>query len=208
MLDHIGISVTDTTRSKAFYDAALAPIGIALVLEVPPEVTQTGGAACGYGKDHKPFFWFGQGKASEGVHIAVNLMIRYLEWSCGASGERNRGGPLRPDCQDHSGRSGVGDDLPGDPVGLREDRIVRAAAWRCWVDRSIGDIEPRIVEHLAFVIDHAAAGVLSHGGATALMNRSPAASRVALFDSGHLPSTLLLTQGFEECVKLHGDAPL
>ncbi len=59
MLDHVGIAVADTGQSKAFYDAALAPIGITMIAEVRGNVTDSGGTACGYGKDEKPFFWFG-----------------------------------------------------------------------------------------------------------------------------------------------------
>ena len=48
MLDHIGIGVSDVARAKSFYDKALAPLGIALVMEVSAE--QTGDQpACGFG---------------------------------------------------------------------------------------------------------------------------------------------------------------
>jgi catechol 2,3-dioxygenase-like lactoylglutathione lyase family enzyme len=33
MLDHVGIEVSDYPRSKAFYEAALAPLGISLLME-------------------------------------------------------------------------------------------------------------------------------------------------------------------------------
>jgi len=55
-LDHIGISVTDYARSKAFYEKALAPLGITAVAEY--------GLACGFGRNGKPDFWIGQGKTS------------------------------------------------------------------------------------------------------------------------------------------------
>jgi len=101
MIDHIGIAVTDTPRSKSFYDAALAPIGIALIMEVPAEVTQSGGAACGYGKDQKPFFWFGQGKAGGGAHVAFSVETRDLVdafyAAAIAAGAKDNGAPgLRP----------------------------------------------------------------------------------------------------------------
>jgi catechol 2,3-dioxygenase-like lactoylglutathione lyase family enzyme len=71
MIDHVGVSVADTKRSKAFYDAALALIGITMIMEVPGGVTASGGTACGYGKDGKPFFWFGDNvKVGTGFHIA------------------------------------------------------------------------------------------------------------------------------------------
>jgi catechol 2,3-dioxygenase-like lactoylglutathione lyase family enzyme len=43
MLDHIGLTVSDFARAQAFYDLALAPLGIALVVNVTAE--QTGGDA-------------------------------------------------------------------------------------------------------------------------------------------------------------------
>src|SRR3546814_13851518 len=59
ILDHIGFAVTDIARSRAFYDQALAPLGIKLLLEVTAE--QTGNEAhCGFGRDH-PAFWIGTG---------------------------------------------------------------------------------------------------------------------------------------------------
>ena len=58
MLDHIGLTVSDFARARAFYDAALAPLGVAMVMEVTPE--QTGGSShLGYGSDGKPYFWIG-----------------------------------------------------------------------------------------------------------------------------------------------------
>jgi catechol 2,3-dioxygenase-like lactoylglutathione lyase family enzyme len=53
MLDHIGIEVSDFGRSKAFYEAALEPLGIGLLMELE--------GAAGFGSDTghgpKPFFW-------------------------------------------------------------------------------------------------------------------------------------------------------
>jgi catechol 2,3-dioxygenase-like lactoylglutathione lyase family enzyme len=52
-LDHIGINATDYTRTKAFYEKALAPLGITLVMEY--------GNAAGFGRNKKPDFWIGEG---------------------------------------------------------------------------------------------------------------------------------------------------
>ena len=69
MLDHIGIGVTDYARAKAFYDKALAPLGIALVMEVTAE--QTGDQpAAGYGSNQKPYFWVGGSERAARVHVA------------------------------------------------------------------------------------------------------------------------------------------
>ena len=58
--DHIGFTVSDIARSKAFYAGALAPLGIGLVMEVTPEMTG-GHAHVGYGHDGNPYFWIGNG---------------------------------------------------------------------------------------------------------------------------------------------------
>lgn len=54
MLDHIGMSGAALNRSKVFYSKLLAPLSIALILEVTAE--QTGGDAhAGFGANEKPF---------------------------------------------------------------------------------------------------------------------------------------------------------
>lgn len=52
-IDHIGFSVRNYERAKAFYTQALAPLGIGPVMEF--------GSAGGFGRG-KPEFWFGEGK--------------------------------------------------------------------------------------------------------------------------------------------------
>ncbi|MBP7701759.1 MAG: VOC family protein [Phenylobacterium sp.] len=76
MLDHIGLTVSDFARARAFYDAALAPLGVAMVMEVTPE--QTGGSShLGYGSDGKPYFWIGDGGATTGaLHVAFTAADR------------------------------------------------------------------------------------------------------------------------------------
>ena len=63
-LDHVGLDVSDYAVSKAFYEKALAPLGIELVLEVMS-------AAAGFGADGKPFFWLETDRAvPTEVHVA------------------------------------------------------------------------------------------------------------------------------------------
>jgi catechol 2,3-dioxygenase-like lactoylglutathione lyase family enzyme len=52
MLDHVGINVRDFATSRAFYAAALAPLGIEPIMEFP--------GFCGFGESQKPYFWIGQ----------------------------------------------------------------------------------------------------------------------------------------------------
>jgi catechol 2,3-dioxygenase-like lactoylglutathione lyase family enzyme len=56
ILDHVTLVVRDYARSKAFYEKALAPLGIARIMEF--------GQACGFGRDGKPEFWLGTGPTS------------------------------------------------------------------------------------------------------------------------------------------------
>src|SRR6201999_1571937 len=67
MLYHIGICISDYDRAKTFYDKALAPLGIALVMEVSAEDTGDQPAA-GFGSDGKPYFWFGGGTVAR-AHV-------------------------------------------------------------------------------------------------------------------------------------------
>jgi catechol 2,3-dioxygenase-like lactoylglutathione lyase family enzyme len=70
MLDHIGFGVSDLARSKAFYEQALAPLGIRLVMEVTAEQTG-GGAHAGFGAGERGTFWIGTGPVLTGrLHVA------------------------------------------------------------------------------------------------------------------------------------------
>lgn len=72
MIDHIGFPVSDYPRAKAFYTQALAPLGYVLIMEVPDNLTGSGAAAAGFGKDDKPDFWIGgEGGLEKPVHIAI-----------------------------------------------------------------------------------------------------------------------------------------
>jgi catechol 2,3-dioxygenase-like lactoylglutathione lyase family enzyme len=56
LLDHITLNVSDYARSKAFYEKALSPLGVAAIMEF--------GEACGFGRERKPDFWIGKGPTS------------------------------------------------------------------------------------------------------------------------------------------------
>jgi catechol 2,3-dioxygenase-like lactoylglutathione lyase family enzyme len=62
MLDHIGIGVKDPLASKAFYESALKPLGIAVIMDF--------GEAVGFGSDGKPYFWFGKSAEASKTHVA------------------------------------------------------------------------------------------------------------------------------------------
>jgi catechol 2,3-dioxygenase-like lactoylglutathione lyase family enzyme len=100
MLDHIGIPVSDFAASKAFYERALAPLGIVLVMEVTPEQTGDGSAA-GFGDAGKPYFWIGSSAEKGRTHVAFDAPSRDVvdAFHRGAllAGGRDNGAPgLRP----------------------------------------------------------------------------------------------------------------
>lgn len=97
MIDHIGFSVSDFARAKAFYQTALAPLGYGLIMEVPAEVTGHAPAA-GFGADGKPDFWIGgEGAMSKPVHIAITAKDRAtvdaFYTAAIAAGGRDNGAP-------------------------------------------------------------------------------------------------------------------
>lgn len=78
-IDHVSVGVTDIRRAKTFYDAALAPLGMAPVMPVEIHGQLVG---VGYGKPGKPSFWVqlpinGEpASMGNGVHIAFRAETR------------------------------------------------------------------------------------------------------------------------------------
>lgn len=76
MIDHTGVVVSDYAKSKAFYIAALAPIGYALLMELPTSVTGHTDVA-GFGEAPKPDFWISRGDANKPpIHVAFRVATR------------------------------------------------------------------------------------------------------------------------------------
>lgn len=84
IIDHLNIGVSNAERSKAFYERALAPLGIKLLLSIEPkdaepggEQQKTGGAIHGFGRQFKPLFWIvGDAKVGEATHFAFIASTR------------------------------------------------------------------------------------------------------------------------------------
>jgi len=69
-IDHTSLSVSDFAAAKAFYAAALKPLGITVLMEFPKAVTGNVDVA-GLGSNGKPFLWLGDaGKTTPRVHLA------------------------------------------------------------------------------------------------------------------------------------------
>lgn len=101
---HIGIPVTDIARSRAFYEAALAPLEMAVTMEMGPEHTKSGGTAIGFGPEGTSgLFWIGDNeKVGEGLHVAFEAETRQqvdaFHRAALAAGGRDNGAPgPRPD---------------------------------------------------------------------------------------------------------------
>ena len=103
MIDHISIGVTDFERARAFYDAALPPLGYRRVMDF--------GQSAGYGDGH-PGFWIGVPEPSPdapdgysvvtpGAHVAFAApdrgAVEAFHRAALAAGGRDNGGPgVRP----------------------------------------------------------------------------------------------------------------
>ncbi len=102
MFDHVGYAVKDLEKSKKFYLAALAPLGVRLIADL-----KEWGAA-GFGKD-RPQFWLGAGAtavAEDEVHLAFaaknRAEVRAFYDAAIAAGGRDNGKPgPRPEYHEH-----------------------------------------------------------------------------------------------------------
>lgn len=105
MIDHTGIPVADFAKAKAFYDAALAPLGAKLLYMVPEQYTG-GRKAGGYGRD-KPEFWLNEAdETGQGRHYAFAAASRAevdaFHAAALAAGGKDNGKPgLRPHYHEH-----------------------------------------------------------------------------------------------------------
>jgi catechol 2,3-dioxygenase-like lactoylglutathione lyase family enzyme len=77
ILDHIEFAVADAERSRHFYEAALRPFGMTVIIRVGPERTRTGGTRYGLGRDGYPRIWFHDGEApGSPMHVALATIDR------------------------------------------------------------------------------------------------------------------------------------
>jgi catechol 2,3-dioxygenase-like lactoylglutathione lyase family enzyme len=75
VIDHIGLTVSDYDKAKRFYEAALKPLGMTMMMEFPME---TGGMAGGLGKN-KPILWISGGSGAvtkPRIHFAFTATSR------------------------------------------------------------------------------------------------------------------------------------
>ena len=100
-IDHTSLSVSDFAEAKAFYAAALKPLGITVLMEFPKAMTGNVDVA-GLGSNGKPFFWLADaGKTSPRIHIAFVAGSRaevdaFYKAAMAAGGKDNGAPGLRP----------------------------------------------------------------------------------------------------------------
>lgn len=106
MIDHTGISVSHFENSKAFYVKALAPIGYALLMEIPASVTGYTNVAA-FGEPPRPDFWINEGVPNRpAVHVAFRVerraQVDAFYQAAMAAGGRDNGPPgIRPHYHQH-----------------------------------------------------------------------------------------------------------
>lgn len=98
MLDHVGFAVSDAEVSRRFYEAALAPLGLRVIMTVPADENGSGGTAHGFGTDGDPFFWIGDNeRVGEGTHVAFRAetrdQVEAFHEAALAAGGRDNGPP-------------------------------------------------------------------------------------------------------------------
>ncbi|WP_424931088.1 VOC family protein [Amaricoccus macauensis] len=105
MIDHITFGVGDLSRSVAFYDMALTPLGFRRLCDLH-EGEGGGVRVCGYGAE-RPQFWLAEENATSGMmHVAFAALSReavdVFHVAALAAGGSDNGAPgLRP--RYHSG---------------------------------------------------------------------------------------------------------
>ena len=94
MFDHVGLGVSDLSASKAFFSAALAPLGVSVAME--------GEYGIGLGKKGKPSLWLSQAEAKpSALHLAFAAHTRaevdaFYNEALAAGGKDNGAPGLRP----------------------------------------------------------------------------------------------------------------
>jgi catechol 2,3-dioxygenase-like lactoylglutathione lyase family enzyme len=105
MIDHTGVTVSKGSVSRAFYEKALAPLGYAVLMEIPTEFTG-GRVVFGMGVAPKPDFWVAEGEATQKTHVAFRAESRaavdaFYKAALAAGGKDNGPPGPRPHYHEH-----------------------------------------------------------------------------------------------------------
>jgi catechol 2,3-dioxygenase-like lactoylglutathione lyase family enzyme len=93
MIDHVNLGVGDLEASRRFYERALAPLGITVLMDFETTV--------GFGTEGKPAFWISDREPSAPLHLAFSApgeatVDAFHEAALAAGGTDNGQPGLRP----------------------------------------------------------------------------------------------------------------
>ncbi|MGB0087327.1 MAG: VOC family protein [Rhodomicrobiaceae bacterium] len=100
MIDHVSLSAADFPAMVSFYEKALAPLGVKVLMRFGKEVTG-GYEVAGFGRE-KPFLWIADaGKTEPRMHLAIRAEDRaevaaFYNAALAAGGKDNGAPGLRP----------------------------------------------------------------------------------------------------------------
>jgi catechol 2,3-dioxygenase-like lactoylglutathione lyase family enzyme len=100
IIDHMSLSVADFAAMSAFYEKALAPLGVKILMHIGKDVTGSFEGA-GLGRE-KPFLWITDtGKTEPRMHLAIRAenhdeVDAFYKAALDAGGKDNGAPGLRP----------------------------------------------------------------------------------------------------------------
>lgn len=132
-IDHLNLPVRDLPRAVAFYEAALAPLGIVTLLAVPATPAAQQKAMHAFGVHPKPFFWLVEGGREdhaydEDTHVAFTADDRATVDAFHAAALAAGGTTLRPPgvwAEYHADYYGA---FVRDPEGVNVEAVCHAPA--------------------------------------------------------------------------------
>lgn len=101
-IDHVGLGVSDISHAQAFYEPALRPLGIELLMSIEADPPGSTPRRLGFGAEGKPFLWLHAAPApSQGAHIALIAQSReavdaFYAAAMAAGGQDNGAPGIRP----------------------------------------------------------------------------------------------------------------
>lgn len=126
MLDHITLNVKDAHRSRAFYDRALAPLEVRVLVDIP--ATKDSETVLAYGEGKRAYFWLAQASPVSGpLHISFAAetraqVVAFYEAAIAAGGVDNG----KPGPRPHYGPTYYGAFII-DPDGHNIEAVCRRA---------------------------------------------------------------------------------
>lgn len=101
-IDHMGIGVSDISQARVFYERALKPLGITLMMSIDADPPRSKPRRLGFGSASKPFLWLQHAAIpSSGAHIALiaqsHEAVDAFHAAAIAAGGKDHGAPgIRP----------------------------------------------------------------------------------------------------------------